>query len=166
MASSPAPKLLAALDTDATTMEEVARDLAIAIATALDGDGDGAMLVGPASAIMDDGTTLGLNLMLARPPGPLLAMQILPTFALDINTASERARFRDAIVEALKRYCFVRSFTTVRQLIEAARAPAPRREARHPPHSRTYRVRRAHLNDRAARPDLPSSGAPNPISAR
>jgi hypothetical protein len=38
-------------------------------------------------------------------------------------TAVDRARFRGAIVEALGRYCTVRSFTSVRELIAAARAP-------------------------------------------
>jgi hypothetical protein len=113
--------LTATFNAEATTIEEVARELAVAIATALD-----AM----APFWSAPRRRFGINLMLVRPPGPMLAMQILPTFALDIATAGERERFRDAIVEALKRHCSVRSFSTVRELIAAARAPAPQREAR------------------------------------
>jgi predicted NBD/HSP70 family sugar kinase len=124
------PKVLTAINTDATaTMDEVARQLAITIATAVEGDGDGAVLIGPASAIMDDGKTLGLTLMLARPPGPMLAMQLIPNFSLAIDTAAARSAFRDAICEELKRHCVVRSFPAARQLIEAARSPPPKREA-------------------------------------
>jgi hypothetical protein len=124
---STAPEYL--LDVTSPTIDETARRLAAAIAGAVEGDGDGPVLIGPMKPILDDGRTLGLTLMIATHVAGLLAVQVVPKFDIDIGTAAARTAFRHAIVEALRRHCVVESFDSVRELIIAARSPAAQREA-------------------------------------
>jgi hypothetical protein len=106
---------------------EAPRSRASTAQTAFDAEDGDIALVGPLSAIIDQGKMLGLTLMLARPRGPLLAIQIIPTSALDVDTPKARARFRAAILQSLARHCRVHAYTSIRQLIAAA--GEPQREA-------------------------------------
>jgi hypothetical protein len=51
------PKFIATITTDAADLEEAARDLAIAIVTAVEADDGSIVLVGPLSPIISSGST-------------------------------------------------------------------------------------------------------------
>jgi hypothetical protein len=62
-----------------------------------------------------------VQLVFARPAGSLIGLNIIPA-GLAIRSATAREQFRTALITALGRYGRVRAFSSVRNLIAAARA--------------------------------------------
>ena len=115
-----AAKLLARIA--APSLEEAARDLAVAIAAACDAEDGDVVLVGPFDAIRHESAVIALRVMLARQAGRLFVSNIVPV-GIDFRSPEQRTRLRDAVIEELGRHCHVRAFNSAHDLVVAAREP-------------------------------------------
>jgi hypothetical protein len=110
---------LAILETSATQMEQAARDIAVAVVTALDVADGNILLVGPLIPVSREGVVIEGHIAFGRPTGRVVVLNVVPE-ALDLSSDPARAAFRDAIVAVLGRRYQVRTYASAPALAAAA----------------------------------------------